>query len=260
MSRNCNFNFIPGMNEYISKPVNPQEIIEKISTWFSPTNLPSVDKLGIPGIQEKNMDDNIIDSSVWDHQSALSRVLGKEAILDNLINLFLSDTPQNIEQLEQAIQQEDIDSVRLKSHTIKGVAGNIGGSKLHELAGQIEKDAKKQQTINLTYLGKLLRIEFEKLQTVLKKYKNERQKQQDTNDKGSDFKSSELLSELDLLRKQLVSGNFISDQQLKVLSPLMDSEIYCDDTRRLKELILQFDSENAVVVIDKLKKSIKAYS
>ena len=52
----------------------------------------------------------------------------------------------------------------------------------------------------------------------------------------------------------------LSDQQLKVLTPLAESEIYGDDTNRLKELILQFDSDNAVVVIDKLIKSIKAFS
>lgn len=57
----------------------------------------------------------------------------KEVIGDDLVeilNSFISISPSTLDKIQQAINDQDADALRLHAHTLKGSAGNIGASQL----------------------------------------------------------------------------------------------------------------------------------
>ncbi len=61
----------------------------------------------------------------WDPENALARVEGDQALLRELIQLFLDDYPKTMEELRTAISQGDLRSLERHAHTLKGSASNF---------------------------------------------------------------------------------------------------------------------------------------
>ncbi len=67
---------------------------------------------------------------VRDRQAALSRLAGREALLAKLEKSFLRDAPVNLERLEKALEDGDMDEAALVSHKMKGEANTVGALRL----------------------------------------------------------------------------------------------------------------------------------
>lgn len=76
-------------------------------------------------------------------RSALDRIVemaGPEAVqlLDELLQAFTETAAGCTAELERAFQRGDPDTVRKKSHALKGAAANLGLLRTAALAGQVE--------------------------------------------------------------------------------------------------------------------------
>jgi len=63
------------------------------------------------------------------------------AKLHELFQLTLSDARMRLELMEKALSADDLDTVRREAHAIKGGAGMVGASELHQLAAKAENAA-----------------------------------------------------------------------------------------------------------------------
>lgn len=63
------------------------------------------------------------------------------AKLKELLQLTLSDARMRLDLIQKALSADDLDTVRREAHAIKGGAGMVGASELHQLAAQAEKAA-----------------------------------------------------------------------------------------------------------------------
>lgn len=73
--------------------------------------------------------------------AALARIhrIGGNALLTQMIDLFLEITPQRIEQACQAKERGDLKAVAESVHALRSSAGNIGASQLGDLAAKVEQ-------------------------------------------------------------------------------------------------------------------------
>lgn len=78
---------------------------------------------------------------------------GGNDFLRELIDIYLTDTPKQITQLEHALAGNDAMGVTRAAHTIKGSSGNFGAEAFADLARQIESAGK---TGDLTAAAALL--------------------------------------------------------------------------------------------------------
>jgi HPt (histidine-containing phosphotransfer) domain-containing protein len=62
-------------------------------------------------------------------------------IINELIDIFIEENPADIQKMEMALSAEDLDLVSVIAHGIKGVADNVGGTRLNRLASEIEAAA-----------------------------------------------------------------------------------------------------------------------
>ena len=78
-----------------------------------------------------------------------------------LIELFLSDTPIQLEGLSGCIETSNAKGVRQIAHKLKGSCLTIGAVSMADVCGQLETAAENRFVADLPRLGSLLSQEFE---------------------------------------------------------------------------------------------------
>ena len=71
----------------------------------------------------------------------LERVGGSQEILQEIIGLFLEDSPKLIEQIRTALENGDTQAVYRAAHTLKGSAGNFDAHDVVLIAQRLEARA-----------------------------------------------------------------------------------------------------------------------
>lgn len=123
----------------IEQTFNTEQHVEppQIHTWPEKTNINQNDTIA---------NDKLNKNIIWDKSSALKRMRQKEDRLHYFVNSFLNSIPENIEQLEAAVENQDSESIRQLAHLIKGVAGNLSLIALMNICDEIEKMATLKST------------------------------------------------------------------------------------------------------------------
>ena len=128
-----------GMNDYLAKPVDPSQMLDILTLWVPPqettdsdshTNNANATHLSIP----KNI------HGIWDKSKALTRVMGNEQLLHQLIDMFRSEQPLRLQEMRSAIAENNFDHLRDQAHCLKGVAGNLGLDAIQRIAAQMDQD------------------------------------------------------------------------------------------------------------------------
>ena len=148
-----------GMDDYLSKPIEPDELLKKLNQWL---NHNKEKKSQIKALNSKlvakepehsesqtsdtaeQIEKQIKNKDHWNKNAVLKRVMGKEKLLRALVVSFNDEMPARIKQLNNIATKDDHDNIQMIAHTIKGVAGNLGGEVLQENATQLEAAAKQQ--------------------------------------------------------------------------------------------------------------------
>jgi len=68
-----------------------------------------------------------------------SSMPGKNSLIDELIDLFVSDLPRRLGAIAEAIERADAPALALQAHALRGSAANFGAAGLDELCGRLEE-------------------------------------------------------------------------------------------------------------------------
>ncbi|MBF0302643.1 MAG: response regulator [Desulfamplus sp.] len=159
-----------GMNDYVSKPIDPDELYRVLAQWIKPKTVKTSEGqalqqskdeesqklegqiLPTEQLQQKvskekgniNNDDNTDDYipetlEGIDIQSALKRIRGNRRLLKNILTDFGKKYVSIKREIESEIEKGDITIAERMAHTVKGVAGNISAYALHSSADKLER-------------------------------------------------------------------------------------------------------------------------
>ncbi|WP_020407920.1 ATP-binding protein [Hahella ganghwensis] len=158
-----------GMSDYISKPVDPAELKSKLINWLpqspdddqgAPDNgqgavtppktmdTPENATRPTPSMEKEEL--SLEELCVWDRQSALKRMDNRENILHKMITLFLRESPDRAAKLQKAHSSMNLEDIQRQAHSLKGLTGTIGGSRLQHICSQIEKSAMENDSESVT--------------------------------------------------------------------------------------------------------------
>lgn len=101
--------------------------------------------------------------------------MGKLDLLRELLALFLDENPQRLRDLKQAIEDGDVKQIHYLAHTIKGVAANLGGSRLQHKASLLEVAAKQSDISQFTELLAHVSASSEQLMLCFEQYMEQTQ-------------------------------------------------------------------------------------
>jgi len=152
-----------GMDNYVSKPINRDELFRAIETVasFSPQASRRGDEL-----QVAREDEN--PKPVFDEQAALARLQGNRKLLKEIAGMFLTELPQHMAAIREAIDQADSHKLDRAGHTLKGAVGNFCANSARDAAFALEKIGKSGDLTGAAEAYGVLQQELERLLPVLK--------------------------------------------------------------------------------------------
>jgi PAS domain S-box-containing protein len=152
-----------GMSDYLSKPVDPEILYEKLLIWLSEVSIEGNTKT----IKEVADNKSIQQADCWNKEEFLVRLSGDEAVLHKVITVFLIDTPNLISTLEDMISQQDFVQIKSIAHSLKGSCANISAVALVGIISEIERAATEQSTSKINTLWSDFGIEKIRLFDIL---------------------------------------------------------------------------------------------
>jgi polar amino acid transport system substrate-binding protein len=133
-----------GMNDHISKPINPDLMIDTLIKWIKPKtieNTPEIEaKIEIETIEaSKNLAD-ILEG--FDLTSVLTMLAGDEKTLIRLLYGFKEKFKAEDVKIQALLVKNQIDEAQRCLHTLKGSSGNLGVMPLHEASSILDAQLK----------------------------------------------------------------------------------------------------------------------
>ncbi len=110
-----------GMDDYISKPIQPQQVLDCIEKLISPVR--AVDRG---------------DKQICDVDAALSRVEGDTELLQEMAQLFLNELDEQVDRIREAAANRDHQMLSESAHSLKGAVANFFAPRAHQAAFTIE--------------------------------------------------------------------------------------------------------------------------
>ncbi len=172
-----------GMDDYISKPVTPDTVMDAVLRWFraeepgEPDSEASVHEAPQEGKEPGAQSDSHEarrqepELEVLNKKQALDVTGGNVKILNRLTSVFIENVPQEVEELAQAIESRQQDESRRLAHAIKGASATIGGMRVSAVAFKMEQAARDNEMELVDSLLPELRSEFALLKQALESAK-----------------------------------------------------------------------------------------
>lgn len=105
-----------------------------------------------------------------EHVDAATLSMLKEILEDGfagLLETFIKDSSERIEQLRGVLEAKDCDGIRRNAHSIKGSASNLGANALASLASDLEIKGRDEDLSGADMLLEKIRSEFSQVEDVM---------------------------------------------------------------------------------------------
>ncbi|MEO5364813.1 MAG: ATP-binding protein [Magnetococcus sp. WYHC-3] len=134
-----------GMNDHVSKPVDPRQLFSVLARWLPPLSLPATDAPTPPPAEETplTLSGPLLPTAEQlpgvDREAGLQRAMGNVALYLRLLESFRRDQQDVVTHIRQALQNGDRRTAERLAHTLKGLSGTIGAMTLRDLAQTVEQ-------------------------------------------------------------------------------------------------------------------------
>ncbi len=216
-----------GMNDYLSKPINPNILLNKLQTWIQPpheastqvqTSLPQLPGFNVP--------------------TGLYHVGGNPIFYKQQLCQFANGYQHTVNEIRAALTNNDLESAHLKLHTLKGLAATLGMPILSNLAASADHQSQTQSTISPGLLQELEAQLQADIQIIHQAFPKPR-----LTDHTKDSLNA-LRPELMELCNKLKSYDAEANDLLEQISQQLD-ENSLQQLNTLREFCLQFEYERA---------------
>lgn len=93
---------------------------------------------------------------------------GDAAFVQEMVQIFLEDTPPRLAEIEQGLARADLVAVTKAAHSVKGGASNFGATEFRALAEQLEHRSKAGDAAALPEIFAALQVEYPRVVVALR--------------------------------------------------------------------------------------------
>jgi CheY-like chemotaxis protein len=149
-----------GMDDFISKPIDPGELNRKLALWlpekkFSFVPVSEREKGSAPDAGETALP--------LRRDAGLNNVGGNETLYNQLLDSFRRDHGGDFQKIKNALEGGDLSLAHRLAHTLKSTAGLLGASRIRHASSEIEKALAEERTDRASLVLPLLGKEMEAL-------------------------------------------------------------------------------------------------
>ncbi|HOW61328.1 MAG TPA: response regulator [Candidatus Contendobacter sp.] len=155
-----------GMNDHIAKPIDPQELFDKLRQWVRPMRRTAASDADAVAVEPAVLSLAVLDErpvepaapslteiAGLDTSLGLRQVAGHDALYRRLLAQFVANQTDAPARIAAALAASDWPTAERVAHTLKGVAAQIGAGAIRALAEQLEQATHQHQPA--TVLGPL---------------------------------------------------------------------------------------------------------
>ena len=149
-----------GMDEYLNKPFRINDLLTKL-------HVERDDSPRSPTRDQSSRASTYNWPKFMDLDTALKQTSGDEAALLNLTRAFVNGFSSYSTDYAAAVAAKDADQLELLTHRVKGAAGYIGDTEVHQLATTLERGVKGGELPSDTELGRLVEAHIVELRPLV---------------------------------------------------------------------------------------------
>ena len=230
-----------GMNDSVSKPVEPDEMRQVVYRWTvggSEAGEP-------PRVLEPEKPATI----ALDLDAALRRASGNMALLIKMMQRFQADAPNFSRNFEEMQVAGDTEGVVRVAHSLKGIAGTIGLLELQNAAGKLEsavRDEGSEEAVRENFTNTLQALE-QALHLIDQVINNPSSPIE--SDKVDD--PTEVLSRLKMVRMLVADADTDAARHCRELSGVLPRD-HAALIKKLLEQTESYDFPKALATVDRL--------
>lgn len=172
-----------GMDDYLTKPVEPKVMHEMVARWSQGSGAQLSESEEIPsanlvrstiaaeqrevgGKEPAEQSNDRLD--VFDLAKLRERVEGDLDLLAELIELYLTNSPLLLVEVESAVNARDGRKISRSAHTLKGMLKNMCAAKCAEAALELEMAGQASDLSQASQILARLKEQLDELRSVLK--------------------------------------------------------------------------------------------
>lgn len=163
-----------GMDDYLSKPVRPEEVRAVIERWGAKAALDAAQTTNDSAVVSANImantDKPMNDIPAVDMERLNEFTEGNPENLTELVSLYVKQTAQQLEQLQAAVKTSDAPGVRRIAHSCAGASATCGMRRIVPLLRELERQGDEGKLVNASELYNQVAAEFEIIRTTLAPY------------------------------------------------------------------------------------------
>jgi PAS domain S-box-containing protein len=156
-----------GMNDYLTKPIDPAKLSEALEKWLTSPVAPKKTDMTAAGEGQGKKNAERSGKKIFDYDGLAERMMGDAALAEQVMRGFLEDIPHQIAALKKYVSDEDLKGVVRQAHSIKGASSNVGGELLRGVAVEIETFGKAGSLASSMALLDELEAQVGLLQTAM---------------------------------------------------------------------------------------------
>ncbi|MBF0473599.1 MAG: response regulator, partial [Nitrospirae bacterium] len=246
-----------GMNDHISKPIDPLELFTVLNKWVKTVDVwsgvfPQPNQIIAPAPTK----DGILELNGINTKIGLQRVGSNQEFYIEILNKFSVNHANTIEDIKSAIERSDLELAIRLAHTLKGISGTIGAGMVFDVAGALENALTKGDTDTVNYYLPIVKRELDFVLLSISSLQSRNKKSQIYN----------LNVEIDIIKlKELIEKiiEFLKDddtqalkyiQRLKEQFPAISS---MEEFRRFETLIERYDFEGSLEILSTISNILR---
>jgi len=241
-----------GMNEHVSKPINPNILFETLVQYVKPKKQAKPIQVTTDKVDVDNQ--SVVDLTTLrsiNSKEGLIRVGGNEAFYLKLLNDFYLDHKEDMNTLEKVITEGNLKEGQRLTHTLKGLSGSLGAKELNFVAKQMDQHLKYEKLADYTELFPVFKDKFDELMIELQALNQQSDSNDDVVCREGDI--CELMEELELMIKEMSPD---SEDQAKALS----AKLSADGSKKLATILIQqvsdFEFDEANDTLHQIRESL----
>jgi two-component system sensor histidine kinase/response regulator len=240
-----------GMNDHVAKPIDPDELFRVLLKWIKPKvgKVALMEKRASTGRREedKKFDHDLQHIGGLDVELGLKRVIGKKPLYLNMLRKYVTNQENTPSELRAALAANNQELAERIAHSAKGVSGNIGATRLQNMADELEKMINghaPRDVIDAQIMA------FETVQTTMitaLKTALPADKSADVFDYLDTSKAVEVLTKLsELLKDDDSEAIDILEENIDLLRVVLGTDTFSKVDKAIKD----FDFEKAIVLLE----------
>jgi two-component system sensor histidine kinase/response regulator len=235
-----------GMNDYVSKPVDPAMLDEKLRQWL-PARAPVFEfEATVPELPAAVTPPRVLpDDRCLNSETGIRLAAGNVALYNRILDKFRRSHIDHVAEMRVAIASGDWSTARRMAHTLKGEAAQIGAEPLRCDAEQLEHALRKGEAVDrINALLDLVDASLEELLAVLQRRPKPAAVEPKPAVEGTDFEQLRRKLAAQLAANDYESVQTFADHQDDLRSRL--GETY----ESLERAIEDFELESALKLLE----------